>query len=104
MKHISLFFRGLIQAVIAVAYIVIVVIVMNQSHNLFASNPEIISGVLMLLLFVVSVAVMALAVFGVPVMWYIDGKKKDAIELVLYTVGEMACVLIIAFIISIFVF
>lgn len=104
MKHISLFFRGLIQAVIAVVYIVIVVIVMNQSHNLFASNPEIISGVLMLLLFVVSVAVMALAVFGVPVMWYIDGKKKDAIELVLYTVGEMACVLIIAFIISIFVF
>ena len=104
MKNLSLFLRGLIQAIIAVAYIVLVVSIMSQKQKWVGPNPEVITGTLMLLLFVVSAAVMALVVFGTPVIWYIDGKKKEAIRLVLYTIGSLAGILIIAFIFAGFLF
>lgn len=47
----------------------------------------------MLLLFVFSAALTGALIFGRPILWYLDGKKREAILLFFYTLG---CVLIIA--------
>lgn len=41
--------------------------------------------IMMLLLLVFSVAVVGLLIFGRPVLWYLDGRKKEAVSLVIST-------------------
>ena len=41
----------------------------------------------MLMLFVSSAAITGFLVFGRPIMWYLDGKKHEAIILLFYTLG-----------------
>ena len=41
----------------------------------------------MLMLFVFSAAVTGSLIFGQPVLWYLDGKKKDALTLLTYTLA-----------------
>jgi hypothetical protein len=51
----------------------------------------------MLLLFVLSATVTGLLVLGRPVLWYLDGKKKEAVSLFLYTVGFLLLLTVLAF-------
>jgi hypothetical protein len=41
----------------------------------------------LLLLFVFSAALTGFLIFGRPVLWYLDGKKKEALELLFTTLG-----------------
>jgi hypothetical protein len=50
--------------------------------------------VAMLLLFVFSAAITGLLVLGRPVMWYMEGKKKDAVSLFLWTLGFLLVIII----------
>jgi len=50
----------------------------------------------MLLLLVFSVAFMGLLIFGRPVLWYLDGKKKEAVSLLVYTLGIFLTITIVA--------
>ncbi len=52
----------------------------------------------MLLLFVTSAAITGFLVFGKPAMLYIDGKKKEAISLLGYTIGMLFLITLIVFI------
>ncbi|MCF7917884.1 hypothetical protein K9L27_02685 [Candidatus Gracilibacteria bacterium] len=52
----------------------------------------------MLLLFVCSAAITGILVFGRPVMWYLDGKKKEAIKLLMGTLGILLCITILVFV------
>ncbi|HEY4502244.1 MAG TPA: hypothetical protein VJH21_00215 [Candidatus Paceibacterota bacterium] len=56
--------------------------------------------VIMLLILIVSVAITGFLVFGKPILWYLDGKKKESLFLLGYTLGFL--ILIIVFLISIF--
>jgi len=47
----------------------------------------------MLLLLVISVAITGFAVFGKSIMWYLDGKKKEAPSLLFLTIGFFALIL-----------
>jgi len=49
------------------------------------SNITVFIPIAMLLLFVFSAAFTSILVFGRPVMWYLDGKKKDALSLLAHT-------------------
>lgn len=40
---------------------------------------------MILLLFVFSAALTSMLIFGRPVLWYLDGKKKEAISLLTHT-------------------
>jgi hypothetical protein len=51
----------------------------------------------MLLLFVFSAAFTSLLVLGRPVQWYLDGKKKEALSLLMSTVGMLFLLTLIAF-------
>ena len=41
--------------------------------------------VVMLLLFVISAAITGSLVFGRPILWYLDGKKREAVMLLCWT-------------------
>ncbi len=51
----------------------------------------------MLLLFLVSATVTGSLVLGRPILWYLDGKKKEAVQLLLATVGGLAILMVLAF-------
>ena len=91
---------ALINALSTVLYITIIASLLYS----FSSNPPNYSeGVLipiaMLMLFVFSAAFTGLLVFGRPIVWYLEGKKKEALSLLGYTLGIFLMATIIIFLI-----
>ena len=97
MKQNLILKYGLGEAAITIAYIVLVVVLMNNGKALFGDGREVISGVAMLLLLVFSVAVMGVTIFGRSILWYLDGHKKEALLLVAYKLGFLFVVLFLIF-------
>lgn len=86
----KIFKQGLLHAVGALAYIVAIGTLMSNAERWFGKVPEAFAPVIVLSMLVVSAAVMGMLVFGRPVMLYIDGKKREAVALIAYTVGSLA--------------
>jgi len=61
-------------------------------------NSAIIS-IAMLLLFVFSAALTGIMVFGKPIIWYLNGKKKEAISLISWTLLILFIIILIVFLI-----
>ena len=92
--------NALIDALGTTIYIILVVSFLFSLQT-FSSEPEdnIIIPIAMLLLFVFSAGFTGFLVFGRPVMWYIDGKKKEAVTLVAYTFVILLVMVILAFLV-----
>ena len=60
-------------------------------------NNTVLIPVLMLLLLVFSVALVGVLIFGRPLLWYLDGKKKDAISLLFYTLVIFLLIIAVLF-------
>ncbi len=93
--------RAFIDAVGTVVYIILVVSFMFSLQIFSSKQDNIIIPMAMLLLFVCSAAITGFLVFGKPVMLYIDGKKREAVSLLGYTIGILFLINIIIFIILI---
>jgi len=87
--------NALIDAGLVILYIALVVIFMIRGEN--ALRNETASLIMMLLLLVISVAMMGVLIFGKPALWYLEGKKKEAGFLLLYTVGFLFTALILLY-------
>lgn len=87
--------NALINSVLVIAYILIVATFMNNAENIFGLANEFMAAITMLSLLVFSVALMGILVFGRPIMWYLDGAKKEAIKLLFYTLGFIFIALIV---------
>lgn len=73
-----------------VAYIVLIALFLSSAKRVFdrdASNETMMIPVIMLLLLVISAAITGFAVFGKPVMLYIDGKKRESLLMLAQTIG-----------------
>jgi len=81
----------------AALYIALVVLFMGNAQNIFGKEPDgsFFPSMVFLLLFVTSAAVMGLTIFARPIMWYLDGLKKEAVKLSIWTVGFLAGIAII---------
>ncbi len=55
----------------------------------------------MLLLFVSSAAITSYLVFGKPAILYLDGKKKDALTLIIYTLSALSVITILVLVVLI---
>lgn len=88
---------------LAVLYISFVTVVMRNASHLFGSdnieNKSFIGPVVFLLLIVISVAMMGMLIFGKPVMLYIDGKKREAVAMIVSTIGCLVIYLTLLFLI-----
>lgn len=62
---------------------------MSKFFGQTGKPDTILAPTVMLLLFVFSAGLTASLVFGRPILWYMDGKKKEAIHLLAYTLASL---------------
>lgn len=88
--------KPFINAVLAAAYIFLVVTAMNVVTQPLRNKPDtFMAPVTVLFVLTLSVAVMAYLFFYQPILMFIDGKKKDAVNLFIKTVGIFAVLTVI---------
>lgn len=81
----------IINAVLASAYIIAVVMVINYAGNVFANTEDtIMAPIVMISLLTLSVAMMAAFFFLNPIQLYTAGKKKEAVAFFTQTLGTFA--------------
>ena len=79
---------GLIDSIGTALYVIAVASFFYAgSQGLFGNAKSILIPITMLMLFVFSAAFTGTLVFGRPIIWFLEGKKKEAFSLVLYTLG-----------------
>ncbi|MEK7574741.1 MAG: hypothetical protein AAB511_00730 [Patescibacteria group bacterium] len=61
----------------------------------FDQTPNVLMPIIMLLLFVFSAAVTSSLVFGRPILWYMDGRKKEALVLLAYTLLVLFVIIVL---------
>lgn len=87
-------------ALLAVVYIVAIVSGISYSQHALGTRQEtIIVPIAMLCLFTLSAAVMGYLFVYTPITMYLDGKKKEAVQLFLQTVGVFAVITLLVFVI-----
>jgi len=100
MKEITRY--ALIDSLGTAVYVILVAsLIYSLGHSGFEAGNALIVPIFMLLLFIFSAAFTGLLVFGRPVMWYLDGNKKEAMSLLFYTLGILLVTTVIAFLVLI---
>lgn len=93
----------IINAVLAAAYIVVIVLGINY----FAPGPDgedtILAPIAMLSLLVLSVATMGFLFFAEPVRMFVDGRKEEGIKFFLKTLATFA-LFVVAFLVLFIIF
>lgn len=80
------------------AYIIIVILFIFSFQGIFQGKPDtMFIPIAMLTLFVFSAALTGFLVFGKPLMWYFDNRKKEALSLVAWTLLFLFIFMLIAF-------
>lgn len=80
---------AVVNAVATAVYITLIANFLARIETIFGDigpGKEPLIAMFMLTLFVVSAAITGFAVLGRPVMWYLDGKKKEAVALLTATI------------------
>lgn len=97
-KYSILKFAGL-NALGTALYIALVATFMSHTAEIFNGVEEktALIPMAMLLLLVLSASVTGSLVVGRPILWYLDGKKKEAISLFIATVGFLFLMTLLAF-------
>jgi len=99
MKKSKIILFSLAQALAVLAYILLIAEIMSTMANLFANQPDkFLSPVAFLLLFVVSAAITGFLVLGKSATLYLEGLKREAIELFGYTIGWLVIIAAIVFV------
>lgn len=91
---------GFLNALGALIYIALVVLVMQNGDKLFGQMSNYIGPVAFLLMFVLSAVVVGGLIIGKPIMFYLDGKKKEAISLFLSTAVWIAGFTVLALLLA----
>lgn len=93
--------RGFLDALGVAAYVTVFAWVVNNMANWFGSGPSgWMAPALMLLIFIISACVTGSLVLLKPVLLYMEGQKKESVQLFVYTLGFLV---ILAFIIALIV-
>lgn len=80
-------------------YISLVAWIMTNAEKIFGKMNDWLGPVAFLLLFTLSALVVGGLILGKPIMLYLDGKKKDAVRLVIATAAWLAILTTITLII-----
>jgi hypothetical protein len=92
--------QAAINALSTFAYILGVVTLLSHAEQIFGPDEpkSVVIPLAMLSLFVFSAALTSFLVFGRPVLWYLDGKKKEAVSLLSWTLGIFFSLTVLAFV------
>lgn len=86
-------------AVLVLAYVSLVAFVMSHGNQFFGMHDTAWTPVGVLMMFVLSAAITSTLVLGRPVLMYLDGKKKDALQFFGYTVGWLFVLTVVVFVV-----
>lgn len=78
-------------------YVILIVLFISFAGQIFGEKDTILIPMAMLLLFVFSAALCGALVLGRPILWYVEGKKQEAVRLFIYTVAMIFVVLVFVF-------
>lgn len=90
--------NALISALATALYIVLIASFMFYAPKMFGQSGKadtVFAPIAMLCLFVLSAAITGFLIFGRPVMWYLDGRKQEALSLIFYTLGVFLIITIV---------
>lgn len=91
--------RALINSLSTFAYIVLIGIFFRNIEKInFGERDTVLAPIFMLMLFVLSAALTSSLVFGQPLFWYLDGKKKESLQLLASTLGIFFIITLTVFI------
>lgn len=96
----NLYKYSFIHSISILAYIALVALVMQNGDQWFGQMNNFIGPIAFLLLFTLSALVVGLLGLGKPIILYLDGKKKEAITLILLTVANLFALTLIALVIA----
>ncbi len=99
MKNQPLFLRALWSALGVTAYIAIVATIFNNGNRLFGRVEGAFANVAFLLLFIFSALVTGTIVLLPPIRLYLDGQKKEGVQLLLFTAVWLGIITLLAMII-----
>ncbi len=91
--------QSLGHAVLVGAYVSLVASIMSHGSIWFGEKDTAWTPVAVLMLFVLSAAITASLVLGRPLLMFLDGKKKEALQFFGYTVGWLFVVTILVFVV-----
>jgi len=78
---------ALVNSLWTILYIILIGTLLFSAERVFPQEPSAFIPIVMLLLFVFSATVTGALILGRPILWYLDGKKQEAISLLLYTIA-----------------
>ena len=84
MKNLAL--RGLIHAVLVLAYTSGIAWIMFNGQKIFGQVDDFTGPLMILMLFVLSATIVGALVLGKPILLYLSGSKKEALKLFTFTV------------------
>lgn len=88
----------MLNALLAFAYVTVVGLFMSHASVIFGEKDTALTPVAVLMLLVFSAALMSILVFGQPLMWYLDGKKKAALSLLGHTMAALLILMVLTFV------
>lgn len=97
MKGSKIMGYGLLHAALAAAYITMIATIVSNGNELFGKKDGALSAIAFLLTFVLSAAIMGIIIFGRPILWYLNGAKKEAVQLIFSTIIFLAVITGIVF-------
>ena len=89
MKNSKLISWAILHSFGIFVYTSLVVILMTNGQKIFGNANNFSSGIVILMLFVLSAAIVGSLILVRPLMLYLDGFKKEAIKLLIYTIAVL---------------
>jgi hypothetical protein len=101
MKKKEIIMWSFINSVGVLVYVALVATIIQNGEKIFGKMKNFAGPIAFLLLFVFSALVTGLLVLGRPVYLFLDGSKKEAVKMLLYTVGWMFLIMVLVLVINI---
>jgi hypothetical protein len=80
-------------------YTALIVLILNNAPKIFGQTMNYLGALALLLLFVLSATIVGALILARPVMLYLSDAKKEAVKMLVYTIGWLLLFTSIAFII-----
>jgi len=92
----KLFFYSAMHSLGVLVYVSLVVLFISNAQNIFGKGDNALTGVVMLLLLVLSATITGSLVLGKPILLYLDGKKTEALKMLFFTIICLFILLLLA--------
>ncbi|MBS3085854.1 hypothetical protein J4225_04185 [Candidatus Pacearchaeota archaeon] len=96
MRKVEILRYALINAFVTAFYIILIASFLYSGERFFGDGKTVLIPIAMLMLLVFSAAFTGFLIFGKPIMWYLDNKKKEAFSLLIYTLSLFLIITLIA--------